>query len=342
MSTFRYWQTPCAGNMARLTLHTGNLPALAGNHVRIKVHAVGLNFADIFALTGLYSATPQGAFTPGLEFAGEVQEVGPQACGFAVGDRVMGVTRFGGYTTVIDSEPDYLIPLPAEWDFAQGAAWPAQTLTAWYALTHLGALQPDQQVLIHSAAGGVGLQAMKLVQALGAHPTGTVGSEEKASWLRQQGFADVLIREADFAWQLQRDKRGFDLVLDAIGGQVQSASFDALNPMGRLVVFGAAEFTPSNNRPNYLKAAWRYLRRPRYDVMEMISSNRSVLAFNLIWLWEQKGKMQALLEELQTIPLPPPHVGHRFAFEDAHEALALLRSGQSMGKVVLETAPGLE
>ena len=337
MSTFRYWQTARAGNMARLTLHTGMLPTLANNHVRIKVHAVGLNFADIFALTGLYSATPQGAFIPGLEFAGEVQEVGQQTQGVAVGDRVMGVTRFGGYTSVIDSEADYLIPLPQQWDYAQGAAWPAQTLTAWYALTHLGALQADQQVLIHSAAGGVGLQAMKLAQALGARPTGTVGSEEKASWLRQQGFADVLVREADFARQLQRDERGFDLVLDAIGGKVQSASFDALNPMGRLVVFGAAEFTPSHNRPNYLKAAWRYLRRPRYDVMEMISSNRSVLAFNLIWLWEQKDRMQALLEELQTIALPPPHVGHRFAFDDAHGALALLRSGQSVGKVVLET-----
>ena len=337
MSTFRYWQTPRAGNMARLTLYTGNLPALADNHVRIKVHAVGLNFADIFALTGLYSATPQGAFIPGLEFAGEVQEVGQQTQGVAVGDRVMGVTRFGGYTSVIDSEADYLIPLPPQWDYAQGAAWPAQTLTAWYALTHLGALQADQQVLIHSAAGGVGLQTMKLAQALGARPTGTVGSEEKVSWLRQQGFEDVLVREADFARQLQRDERRFDLVLDAIGGRVQSASFDALNPMGRLVVFGAAEFTPSHNRPNYLKAAWRYLRRPRYDVMEMISSNRSVLAFNLIWLWEQKDRMQALLEELQTIALPPPHVGHRFAFDDAHGALALLRSGQSVGKVVLET-----
>ena len=339
MSTFRYWQTARAGNMARLTLHTGMLPTLANNHVRITVHAVGLNFADIFALTGLYSATPQGAFIPGLEFAGEVEEVSPEAERFAVGDRVMGVTRFGGYTSVIDSEPEYLIPLPADWDYAQGAAWPAQTLTAWYALTHLGALQADQQVMIHSAAGGVGLQAMKLVQALGGRATGTVGSEEKATWLGQQGFEDVLVRAPDFARQLQRHDRHFDLVLDAIGGQVQTASFNALNPMGRLVVFGAAEFTPSQNRPNYLKAAWRYLRRPRYDVMAMISSNRSVLAFNLIWLWEQKGKMQALLEELKTIPLPPPHVGHRFAFDDAHTALALLRSGQSVGKVVLDAAP---
>jgi alcohol dehydrogenase len=211
MSTFRYWQTARAGNMARLTLHTGMLRTLANNHVRIKVHAVGLNFADIFALTGLYSATPQGAFIPGLEFAGEVEEVSPEAERFAVGDRVMGVTRFGGYTSVIDSEPEYLIPLPADWDYAQGAAWPAQTLTAWYALTHLGALQADQQVLIHSAAGGVGLQAMKLVQALGGRATGTVGSEEKATWLGQQGFEDVLVRAPDFARQLQRHDRHFDL-----------------------------------------------------------------------------------------------------------------------------------
>jgi len=312
-------------------------PKVTKGMVKIEVHSVGLNFPDTLMVAGKYQFKPPFPFSPGMESSGIVTEVGEGVTNVAVGDRVMGVTRFGGYTTVIDSEADYLIPLPADWDYAQGAAWPAQTLTAWYALTHLGALQAVQQVLIHSAAGGVGLQAMKLAQALGARPTGTVGSEEKASWLRQQGFEDVLVREADFARQLQRDERGFDLVLDAIGGKVQSASFDALNPMGRLVVFGAAEFTPSHNRPNYLKAAWRYLRRPRYDVMEMISSNRSVLAFNLIWLWEQKDRMQALLEELQTIALPPPHVGHRFAFDDAHGALALLRSGQSVGKVVLET-----
>ncbi|SHF29239.1 alcohol dehydrogenase [Microbulbifer donghaiensis] len=335
-----FWQTPKAGNIARLTRQTERLSALPPDQVRIAVRAVGLNFADIFALTGLYSATPAGAFIPGLEFAGTVVEVGTDAAGFAPGDRVMGVTRFGGYTSVIDSEPDYLMPLPDGWDFAQGAAWPAQTLTAWYALTRLGVLQAGQRVLIHSAAGGVGLQAMKLARALGAEPVGTVGSAAKASWLGEQGFASVLVRERDFARQLQRQDLHFDLVLDAIGGRVQRASFAALKPMGRLVVFGAAEFTPTGLRPNYLKAAWRYLRRPRYDVMEMISSNRSVLAFNLIWLWEQQAEMRVLLAELNQVPLPPPHVGQRFSFDDAHAALELLRSGQSVGKVVLELDHG--
>ncbi|WP_346838195.1 zinc-binding dehydrogenase [Microbulbifer sp. SAOS-129_SWC] len=328
------WQIPKAGNITHLQQKTETLAPLAADRVRIDVRAVGLNFADIFALTGLYSATPQGAFTPGLEFAGIVAE--SHCDHFTPGDRVMGVTRFGGYATSIDSEADYLMPLPHGWDFAQGAAWPAQTLTAWYALTHLGAVQAGQRVLVHSAAGGVGLQAMKLARALGAVPVGSVGSADKAQWLGARGFADVLVREADFARQLQRARLRFDLVLDAIGGRVQRASFDALNPMGRLVVFGAAEFTPSGSRPNYLKAAWRYLRRPRYDVMEMISSNRSVLAFNLIWLWEQKAQLAALLRELAQVPLPPPHVGHRYAFDDAHVALGLLRTGRSIGKVVLE------
>ena len=336
MSQRIVWQTPKAGDIGRLSQQAEPLGALPAGRVRVAVRAVGLNFADIFALTGLYSATPAGAFVPGLEFAGTVLDAGDQSESFSPGDRVMGVTRFGGYATVVDSEPDYLIPLPNEWDFAQGAAWPAQTLTAWYALKHLGALQSGQQVLIHSAAGGVGLQAMKLARNLGALPVGTVGNPDKLACLNELGFEYVLLRANNFARQLQQSGQTFDLVLDAIGGEVQRASFDALNPMGRLVVFGAAEFTPKGQRPDYLKALWRYLRRPRYDVMDMISSNRSVLAFNLIWLWEQKAQLRALLDELATVPLSPPLVGHRFAFSDAHAALDLLRSGRTMGKVVLE------
>jgi alcohol dehydrogenase len=302
----------------------------------VAVHAVGLNFADIFALAGLYSATPRGPVVPGLEFAGQVLESNATGSALRPGQSVMGMTRFGGYATIVDSEPAHLVPLPDGWDFAEGAAWPVQTLTAWYALTRLGAVRAGHRVLVHSAAGGVGLQAMQLARALSAVPVGTVGRAAKAVWLRERGFEDVLVREPDFAAQLARTQRRFDLVLDGIGGDVQRASFDALDPMGRLVVFGAAEFTPRGSRPDYLRAAWRYLRRPRYDVMDMISSNRSVLAFNLIWLWQQQDELTALLGELEAIPLPAPHVGRRFAFDDALAALAHLRSGESIGKVVLE------
>lgn len=332
------WRTPKAGSLSSLTLQQEKLPELGAHDVRVRVTAVGLNFADIFALTGLYSATPQGSFIPGLEYAGEVVAVGTAVEAFCVGDRVMGVTRFGGYATVIDSPQEYVHLIPSDWDDAEGAAFLAQTMTAWYALKTLGDIQPGHQVLIHSAAGGVGLQAMRLARAVGAEPVGSVGVAEKLPLLAAEGFTDVLVRERSFADQLQRESRSFDLVLDAIGGEVQLASFAALKPMGRLVVFGAAEFTPTGSRPNYLTAAWKFLRRPRYDVMSMISENKSVLAFNLIWLWQQQERMHLLLEELQQMELPPPHVGRRFPFSDAHRALDYLRSGKSTGKVVLEVS----
>ncbi|MEE4251067.1 MAG: zinc-binding dehydrogenase, partial [Alcanivoracaceae bacterium] len=329
------WRTPKAGSLNSLTLQQESLPQLDAHDVRVQVTAVGLNFADIFALTGLYSATPQGSFIPGLEYAGEVVSVGAAVEAFCVGDRVMGVTRFGGYATVIDSRQEYVHLIPASWSDAQGAAYLAQTLTAWYALKWLGDIQAGQQVLIHSAAGGVGLQAMRLARAVGAQPVGSVGSEQKVALLQSEGFADVLVRQRPFSAQLQQQSRRFDLVLDAIGGEVQKASFAALKPMGRLVVFGAAEFTPRGSRPDYISAAWKFLRRPRYDVMSMISENKSVMAFNLIWLWEQQERMSRLLEEVERMELPPPHVGHQFSFGDLHQALDCLRSGKSTGKVIL-------
>lgn len=334
VQTRKVWRTPKAGAIARLALVEENLADLGADEVQVEVKACGLNFADIFALTGLYSATPEGSFIPGLEYAGIVTLVGEQCSRFKPGDRVMAVTRFGGYSSKVNSKEDYLVSLPDDWSFAQGAAYLTQTLTAWYALNDLGALKPKQDVLIQSAAGGVGLQAMKLVKALGANPIGTVSSSEKVQFLAQLGFS-AWQREKPFRHQLNQHQKSFDLVLDAIGGEVQQASFGALKPMGRLVVFGAAEFTPGKNRPNYLKAAWQYLRRPKYDVMEMISDNRSVMAFNLIWLWDQVELMQSLLADMMAVDISPPHVGHEFSFAQAHEAIDCLRSGKTIGKVVL-------
>ncbi|WP_237067428.1 zinc-binding dehydrogenase [Microbulbifer guangxiensis] len=335
----RVWRTAKAGAISNLHLVEEPLGVLDREKIRIRVESVGLNFADIFALTGLYSATPRGSFVPGLEFAGIVAEVGAAAdTGLSAGDRVYGCTRFGGYTDCLDVLPRHCRRIPADWRFAEAAAFPVQSLTAYYALNDLGAVKPGQNILVHSAAGGVGLQAMRMLRQMGATPIGTAGSEGKRRFLQQQGFDEVIVRGADFASQLKSQLAGRRLhaVLDGIGGKIQKQSFEALAPMGRLVVFGAAEFTPGN-RPNWLKAAWLYLNRPRYDVMDMISSNRSVLAFNLLWLWQEQSLFEALLDGCAGMGLPAPHVGHEFDFEQAHEAIACLRSGGSVGKVVLNT-----
>ncbi|MFV8784031.1 zinc-binding dehydrogenase [Microbulbifer sp. SA54] len=331
------WRTQKAGAISNLKRVEEPLAALALEKIRIEVKSVGLNFADIFALTGLYSATPEGSFVPGLEFSGVVVELGAAAdTDLKVGNRVYGCTRFGGYATSVDVLPQHCRTIPDGWSFAEAAAFPAQSLTAYYALTELGALKPGQLVLIQSAAGGVGLQAMRMVKKLGGVPIGTVGSEGKKQFLAEQGFAEVIVRGQDFAAQLQAQLAGrpLHLVLDGIGGEIQKYSFAALAPTGRLVVFGAAEFTPGD-RPNWLKAAWLYLKRPRYDAMDMISSNKSVLAFNLIWLWQEQALFDALLTSCASLNLPAPHVGHVFPFSSALEAIECLRSGRSMGKVTL-------
>ncbi|MCP3981073.1 MAG: zinc-binding dehydrogenase [bacterium] len=335
----RAWKTEKAGRIDRLRLVEESLGPLTDDSVRVRVRAVGLNFADIFALVGLYSATPKGPFVPGLEFSGEVLELGVSVDrpGIAVGDRVMGCIRFGGYADHLEVPATQVRRIPDGWSFEQGAAYLAQTLTAWYALSTLGDVAPGRRVLVHSAAGGVGLQAMALCRALGALPIGTVSGEHKKRFLEARGYDEVIVRDARFRARLEQLLAGrpLHLVLDAVGGTVQRRSFEALAPTGRMVVFGAAEYTPGKNRPRYLSSLWKYLRRPRYDPLWMISDNRSILAFNLIWLWEDQPLFDRLMDEITEFDLEPPHVGKTFPFAEAPAALQYLRGGTSIGKVVL-------
>ena len=164
-----------------------------------------------------------------------------------------------------------------------------------------------------------------------------MSGQHKKEFLAARGYEQVVVRDADFAKQLDilLSDRPLHLVLDAVGGKVQRASFDALAPTGRLVVFGAAEFAPGKKRPRYLASLWKYLRRPRYDPLWMISANKSILAFNLIWLWNDERLFARLIDEVAALDLDPPHVGKSFPFAEAPAALEHLRSGRSIGKVVL-------
>ncbi len=336
-STRRVWQSPGNGDIAALALCEQPLTPLHDDDVRIRVRAIGLNFADILALVGMYSAAPKGPFVPGIEFSGDVLAVGKNVTRWQVGQRVMGSVKFGAYASVIDASADRLQALPESWQYAHGAAFFVQTFAAWYALKHLGNAQRDQRVLIHSAAGGVGLQAQRIAKQLGLETIGTVGNASKKQFLHEQGFDEVIVRGDHFAEQLRDTlrERPLHLVLDAVGGEVQKISFNALAPTGRLIVYGATVFAPGPRKMRKFHMLLEFLKRPKYDSLSMMSENRGVLAFNLMWLWEQQSFFQQMIRELGQIALPPPHIGAEYPFEKALDAIEFLRSGKSVGKVVL-------
>lgn len=336
-STRQVYAINKAGDLKRLLLEEQSMPSPGQNEVLVRVHAIGLNFADIFAMLGLYSATPEGKFIPGLEYAGEVIDVGKKVSGFKTGDRVMGVTRFGGYASHICNEEAYLEHIPADWSYEEGAAFLVQVLTAYYGLFTLGSLDAGETVLIHSAAGGVGLQANRMAKKLGAYTIGTVGRSSKLELLKAEGYDKGLVRDKDFGDKLDASLEGrpLNLVMECIGGKVFTEGYQRLAPRGRMVVYGSARYGDTSNRPNWLRLAWIYLNRPKIDPQKMIETNKSIHGFNLIWLYDQKELMHAILKELKEMNLPAPMIGHSFSFNRLPEAVKLFQSGKTVGKVII-------
>ncbi len=333
------YEMPKAGNLGKLKRVTRSIESPGEDEVQVAVKAIGLNFADIFAMQGLYSATPKGPFTPGLEYSGTVIHVGSRVERFKAGDKVMGVTRFGGYTTGLNIDQQYLEDLPAGWTFEEGAAFPVQALTAYYALFTLGNLNSGMTVLIHSAAGGVGLLANRMAKIAGAYTIGTVGSEKKIPLLKSEGYDGWIVRDADFGTALDRALNGrpLDLVLECIGGKIFTQGYSRLSPMGRMIVYGSARYGGRGDRPNWLSLVSKFLTRPKIDPQKMIETNRSVMGFNLIWLYDRAQLMKEIMGELKTMNLPPPRVGHTYQWEEMYQAIKYFQSGATTGKVIIKT-----
>ena len=334
------YRMPKAGSIKNLKLQTEALEPPTADEVCVEVKAIGLNFADIFAIQGLYSATPAGSFIPGLEFSGEVIAIGSAVKEWKVGDKVMGATKFGGYVSHINIHHRYVLPLPADWSFEEGAGFLVQGLTAYYALTELGNIRKGMTVLIHSAAGGVGIVANRICKKFDCYTIGTVGSAKKVDVLRnEERYDEVIVRDHNFYKRLRTalGDRHLQLIMECIGGKILKQSWKAMAPMGRMVVYGSASFTSHGDKPDYPKLIWRYLRRPKIDPLRLPTQNKSLMGFNLIYLYEQTDMMHEMLERLQALQLKPQHIGHVFPFRDMHAAIQLFQKGETVGKVIVKT-----
>ena len=315
------------------------------------VRAIGLNYADVFCVLGLYEAANKmldedgaGALVPGLEFAGEVLKVGPGVTDHRVGDRVYGFCRFGAYRTHVVARGRLIKKIPAEWSFAEGASVLVQGLTAWHGMVELGAAKPGSRVLVHSAAGGVGQCALEICEALGCESVGVVGDPSKVAFLQERfPKCTPLVRTKERRYKKQLDELGkeYDVVLESLGGRYLTAALEHVAPMGRLVHFGATHAYGGSwvdGLLKWVKLVPNYLARPLVDPGKLVPVNRAVIGFNLIWLTQNEDQLEGELSEMLGrggLGKRPPAVGRTFGFDELPAALDWLRGGKSVGKVVV-------
>jgi len=218
-------------------------PEVAPGTLLVEVKAAGCNFFDILMVQGEYQVKPPFPFTPGAEIGGVVLEVGEGVSGFAPGDRVFSSAGLGAFAerAVVPARGTW--PLPEAMSFEQGASLPIVYPTSYAGLVYRAALQPGEDLLVHAAAGGVGLAAVQIGKALGARVLATAGGADKLEVARRAG-ADVLIdyREEDFVERVQEATggKGADVIYDSVGGDVFDRSLKCIAWNGRLLVIGFA------------------------------------------------------------------------------------------------------
>lgn len=333
-----------AGSYQELKLEQHTLPALGPDEVAIDVHATGVNYADVIVRMGLYASAKEYVgwpITPGFEVAGVVREVGVNVTTYKTGDRVFAVTRFGGYTSRLHVAAHQVFRIPEGLDFVAAASLPAIYFTSFVALHVLTNPRPGDHVLVHSASGGVGSSLVQMAKEQGCIVTGVVGSSHKVALAKQMGADHVIDKSKDDLWRKAEAiaPKGYDIVLDANGVSTLKESYGHLRPLGRLVVYGFAAMMPKvGGRPNYLKLAADYVRTPSFNPLDMVNASRSVLAFNLSYLFDRHDILEEGMKQLehsltQGTFKPPPATTYPLA--EAASAHRDIESGKTTGKLVL-------
>jgi len=318
-------------------------PPVGAGEVRIAVRAAGINFADLMARSGVYPDAPKPPCVVGYEVAGEIETVGEGVDSFSVGDRVIAGTRFGGYAELVSVPVAQVVALPEALSFEQGAAFTVTYTTAWAALIIMGGLRGGDRVLIHAAAGGVGIAATQVAKRVGAEIFGTA-SAAKHDAIRAQGVDHAIdYRSEDFAAEAMRitGGTGLDLIIDAIGPSSFRKDYGILRPGGRLVMYGLSEVQTGERRdiPAVLRGLVRMplATMPWWKSLSIMNENKGVFGLNMLTWWDDEGLdrvLEPLAEGLEGGDYEPV-VAESFSFERAADAHRFIAERRNVGKVVL-------
>ncbi len=312
--------------------------------VLIRVKAIGVNFADLLQRMGLYPDSPKPPFIPGLEIAGVVEkaaEGGAQEHGesFRSGDAVVGLTDFKAYAEWVAIPSIYVYRLPAGMSFNDGAAIPANYLTAYEAIITMGNMQPGQRILIHSAAGGVGTAAVQLARARGLFVFGTAGPA-KQEYLRKIGVQHAIDREkSDFTEVVDKyAPGGVEMVMDPIGGKSWEKSYECLAPTGRLVTYGFSAVASPDGKADRIRGAKAFMQTPRFNPLDLMKKGAAVIGVNLGQARSRGDHCRSELNEIFRMYAEgkiKPMISKTFPLEQAAAAHQFIQERKNLGKVVL-------
>jgi NADPH2:quinone reductase len=314
------------GPPEHLRLETSASKPLAAGQVRVAVRAAGINFPDILMAAGEYQLKPELPFTPGVEAAGDVTEIGSDVSGVAVGDKVIVKMRHGAYADEVVVAPAQLTPLPKTFDYAEGATFLAAHGTAYHALLDRAQLQKGEALLVHGAGGGVGLAAVEMGKLLGATVIAAASTEEKLAIAQARG-ADhlVLYAREPFRDAVKRitDGRGADVVFDPVGGQIFEDSVRCIAWGARLLVIG---FTGGIGlaRTNLLLIKGASVLGVRAGEAARKNPALAEARIKALLEWAEAGRIR-------------PNISHRLPLEDFAKAMRLLTERKAIGRVALMT-----
>jgi len=300
-------------------------PSMTEEGIRISVRAAGCNFSDILMLKGEYQVKPPLPFVPGGEVAGVVMEVGTAVQGFSVGDRVLSRCGLGGFAEEVVAPAAMTYRIPDVMTFEAGAALPTVYPTSYAALVWRAPVERGETLLVHAAAGGVGLSAVQIGKALGARVIATAGRPEKLEIARAAG-ADVLIdyRASDFVSRVmeETDGRGADVIYDSVGGETTDRSLKCIAWNGRLLVIGFASGEI-----------------PEVKLNRILLKNIAIVGLHWSAYPEREPEriddcFEGLFEMAARREIDPL-VSARYPLEEAGIALEALAGRRTVGKIVL-------
>lgn len=310
------------------------------NEVSISVKACGINFADILMRVGLYPDAPKLPFSPGYEVSGVIERIGSEVTNFNVGDRVVAVTYFGGYTTYAVAESSKTRLIPDNMTFIEAAAIPVNFLTAYISLNEMARIRRGDHVLIHGASGGVGLAAVQMAKQKECVIYGTAGSEKKLDFIKDLGVNyPINYLKNDFIKVIKDitgKKRSIDVIIDPIGGKNISANLSILKSTGRTVVFGVSEML-STGKKNYFNMISSYLSMRKIDTLNLIENNMGIFGLNVLKMWDDDNialYMDNIINEFAQNNYKV-YISDTFPLEDVGSAHKYIQERKNIGKVVL-------